>query len=277
MAATVNVNGYSAITTNKAHIGNGSPNGTMNLHDYGNMTVNGWFNVGVGSGSGTINMDGYSKIDVTNATAGATGWHGIGVSNGSATINMAGHSQLTISASDYWATMVAASQWDENNTARAAINLSENATMTQNPGWLLGQFGAATAGTKSCLATINVSGSATLSLGFLDLGNGPDTDNYQFWRDDTNDSVDNATYHGPYSQHAGGTLTVRNSGTATVTGGDLNVGLWGANSKLSLIGDDPASPATVSVSGGLHVGRGTSNQGGVTDLGGSLTTSATVC
>ena len=218
-----NANGFSTITTNLVHIGNGSSNGTMNMHDFSMMNVAGWYNVGAWSGQGTLNMDGFSTFN-DNFVPGY-GWHAIGVGSGTGTVNMSGNSLFTVTGSDYWATFLGADQWDGDAFGQGTINLHDQATMTQNPGFLAGHIWGSTTGNKTEYAHISISQSATLNVGFLDLGNGPDTDNYYLMRDTNGDGVNDTTY-GPYAQHSGGTMTIRNSGTFNETGGDFNVGLW---------------------------------------------------
>ena len=104
----VNVNGMSQIITNKVHIGNGSPLGTMNMHDMSMMPVNGWLNIGAWSGNGVLNMDGLSSLTVTDSAH--IGWHAIGLQNGTGTVNMSGLSTLSILVSDYWGTFLAGNQ-----------------------------------------------------------------------------------------------------------------------------------------------------------------------
>ncbi|MBN2580338.1 MAG: autotransporter-associated beta strand repeat-containing protein, partial [Pirellulales bacterium] len=250
---TLNMYADTSIVTSGSELGStAGTTGTLNMHDTSSLTATSYFNIGNGNGYGELNMDGQSELTLPNNT----GWYALGSTNGTAEINMSGNANYDIQASSWWYTLLGANQWDNaEGTTSCTVNLSGDATFNIVNYALAGHIWGSTTGNKTASASINISDDAVLTVQALWVGNGPNTDTYEFWRDDTDDGVDNPTLHGPYSQHASGTINITESGKVVTTANEASFASSGANAVVMMNGDDSLKPATIQSADWLSFGR----------------------
>ena len=214
------------------------------------LNVENWLAVGLGNGN-----DGVSSVTVTNSTLN-TGNFSTGYNNGQA--NNASEAFVNVTGST----------WTNNGTVNYVESLDSTGTLNlNNSTWIsnTGVFNMAI-GTNTN-GTLTISGTSELRVDRFLMAHGTGSVANVVIEDSGSLNKTTGSWMSIGNSGTGvGNMTVRDSGSLSSVGGDLNVSDVGTSKGFLTIEDS----AVVSSGGNTFIGKNTGTEGGVTQTGGTF-------